>query len=97
MIPPPTINTIERFDYDIKELQSLSEIANSLGVAKHPILKGTFDRCYEKAGFRGFSQECSSLSLLIMAIRRYRMATLGEDEQSEFWVREKNLLKLSPF
>lgn len=77
MILPPSLNTIERFDYDVKELQSLSELATSMGVSQHPILRGTFERCYEKAGVRGFSQECSVLSQLILSIRRYRRVALG--------------------
>jgi hypothetical protein len=68
MIEPPRINTEERHEYDISDLEYLSKIAINLGVQSHPIIKNHFQKCFEKAGLRGFSEDYYVLFRLLEKI-----------------------------
>lgn len=71
MLEPPKLNTTARQVYDVRELQPLYETACKLGVQDHPIIKMTFSKCYEKAGMRGFSEDCATLSQLLTTIQKH--------------------------
>lgn len=66
MIEPPHFGTEERQEYDICDLELLGSLAIRLGVAGHPMIKRAFSRLVDRAGCRGFPEDCCLLYQLLM-------------------------------
>jgi hypothetical protein len=84
MIAPPKLNTEERFEYDILDLELLGHVAIDLNVHCHPVIKRLFTVLFQRAGNRGFPENYTILYKLLFSIKNQIYPT-RDPVSDELW------------